>query len=238
MTSPLLKPRWLVGHVVVVALSVAFVALGFWQLGRHESQRIDNRQIETKLSAPLVVLDSTTAADPANELRRAVVTGEYRFGVQLELRPRVRNGQVGYEQVVPLSTADGAVLVNRGFIADADGAARDNPQRTGTVRVTGTVRASQGTSRFGPQNPDSGILTTIARIDTDRLSPQFGDELYPVYLDLVEESPDPGGLPTVVPAVPAPTNRPHLLYAIQWWAFAGIASIGWLIYLRKQFARS
>ena len=236
MTSPLLKPRWLIGHALVVVLSVVFVTLGFWQLGRHSDQRVDNGRVEEQLAAPPIELNAASAADPSNELRRAVVVGEYRFPVQLELRPRVRSGRIGYQQVVALSTADGAVLVNRGFIADADGSARDLPQRTGTVEVTGTIRASQGTSRFGPQNPETGVLTTIARIDTDRLDPQFGNELYPVYLDLITESPDPGGLPTAVPALPEPTNRPHLLYAIQWWAFAAIASVGWFVYLRKQFS--
>ena len=97
------------------------------------------------------------------------------------------------------------------------------------------MRLSQGTSRFGPQNPEEGVLEVIARVDLDRLNPQFGNALFPIYLDLISESPDPGGLPTDLPPEPAPTSRPHVLYAIQWWAFAAISSVGWLLYLRKQF---
>jgi cytochrome oxidase assembly protein ShyY1 len=78
-------------------------------------------------------------------------------------------------------------------------------------------------------------LETIARIDLDRLNPQFGNALFPVYLDLIRESPDRGGLATVLPTSPAPTSRPHILYAIQWWLFSAVASVGWLLYLRKQF---
>ena len=235
MTSPLLKPRWIVGHVLVVVVSVLFVLLGFWQLGRHADQRADNEMLEAKLASLPIALTAETAVDPDNELRQATVVGEYRFAVQLELRPRTFNGRVGYNQVVPFATADGAVLVNRGFIADADGRASETPQSPGPLQVTGTIRPSQGTSRFGPQNPDEGILETIARIDTERLNPQYGDELYPVYLDLVSESIDPGGLETVLPVGPEPTSTPHFLYTLQWWSFAVIASVGWVLYLRKQF---
>ena len=235
MTSPLLQTRWLVGHVLVVVLSVVFVLLGFWQLDRHADQRADNELLEAKLAGAPIELNASAAADPGNELRQATVTGEYRFAVQLELRPRTRNGRVGYDQIVPLSTADGAVLVNRGFIADADRRAADAPGLQVPVQVTGTIRPSQGTSRFGPQNPETGVLDTIARIDIDRLTPQYGSNLYPVYLDLISESVDVGGLATVVPMAPETAGIPHFLYVLQWWSFALIASLGWLLYLRKQF---
>ncbi len=231
----MLKPRWLVGHVLVVVVSVVFVLLGFWQLGRHDDQRLENELVESKLASPPVELTAETAVDPANELRQATVVGEYRFDGQLELRPRTLNGRVGYNQVVALLTSDGAVLVNRGFIADADGRASDTSQVGGPLQVTGTIRSNQGTSRFGPQNPAEGMLDTIARIDTDRLNDQFGGELYPVYLDLVAESVEVGGIETVLPAPPAGENSPHFLYALQWWSFAVIASVGWVLYLRKQF---
>jgi cytochrome oxidase assembly protein ShyY1 len=233
MSTSLLKPRWLVGHALVVGLTVAFTFLGFWQLDRHYQQREDNRVLQTRLGAAPIEYEKLT--DPAGaELGRVVATGRYDYSGQLELRPRARNGQVGYDQVVPLYTGTGVILVNRGFIADAVGVARQEPGADREVQVTGTVRLSQGVSRFGPQNPDGGILETIARIDIERLNPQFGDRLAAFYVDLISEQPDIGGLPTVLPALPEPTNRPNFLYSLQWWAFAGIASVGWIIFLRKQ----
>jgi cytochrome oxidase assembly protein ShyY1 len=235
MSSPLVKPRWLLGHVLIITATVGFTLLGFWQLDRHFQQREDNALTEARLAAPPI--DLTTAPAPWTDLalRRVTVVGRYDYTAQLELRPRARNGRVGYDQVIPLLTGGGVVLVNRGFIADADGSARLTPQRPEAITVEGTVRPSQGTSSLGPQNPATGALETIVRIDLDRLNPQFQNALAPVYLDLISEVPDPGGLPTVVPALPEPTSRPNLLYAIQWWAFAGVASIGWAAYLRKQF---
>ena len=235
MSSPLLKPRWLVGHVLVTGLTIAFIFLGFWQLDRHFQQREENAFLESRLAAGPVDLGGFDEPIEDIEFRQVRVSGRYDYDAQLDLRPRARNGQVGYEQVVPLETTFGLVLVNRGFIADATGSARATPQAAGLIEVTGTARLSQGESRFGPQNPDEGVLEVIARIDLDRLNPQFGNALFPAYLELIAESPDPGGLRTVLLPEPLPANRPHVLYAIQWWAFAAIATVGWLLYLRKQF---
>lgn len=235
MSSPLLKPRWLVGHVLVVGLSIAFIFLGFWQLDRHFEQREENAFLEGRLDAAPVELGTFGETVEGIEFRRVQVSGRYDYSSQLELRPRARNGQVGYEQIVPLETSLGFVLVNRGFIPDADGSARATAQAAGLVEVTGTARLSQGVSRFGPQNPDDGVLDVIARIDLDRLNPQFGNVLFAAYVEMIMESPDPGGLPTVPVPEPVPLNRPHVLYAIQWWAFAAVATVGWFLYLRKQF---
>ncbi len=233
MSSRLLTPRWLSGHVLAVGLTVAFAVLGFWQLDRHYQQRDANRVLEERLAeSPISLAEATAVDDP--ELRRVQVSGRYDYPAQLELRPRARRGRVGYEQIVPLDTGNQIVLVNRGFIADAAGVARLDPGTDAELTVTGTVRLSQGTSRFGPQNPETGVLETIARIDLDRLAPQFPGGLADVYVDLIAEEPDPGGLETMLPAPPEPTNRPNFLYALQWWAFAGIASIGWVVLVRKQ----
>ena len=234
MASSLLKPRWLAGHLIVLVLAFAFIALGFWQLGRHFDQREENAVVEAQLEqGPVPLL--LDASDPAAlELRPVVVTGRYDYLRQLELRPRAANGRVGYNQVVPLVVEEGVVLVNRGFIADADGIASQASQVAGDVTVTGTVRLSQGTSRFGPQNLETGELSTIARVDLDRLNLQFGGSLLPLYLDLLDEQPTAGGIPTVLPQPPAPTSRPHLPYALQWWLFAMVVTVGWAAYIRTQ----
>jgi cytochrome oxidase assembly protein ShyY1 len=234
VSSPLLKPRWLTGHVLVIGLTVAFIFLGFWQLGRHYRQQEDNVVVEARLAAGAVELGQVAALGDELEFRRVVVSGRYDFAGVLELRPRARNGRVGYDQIVPLDTGEAVVLVNRGFVADSAGSGPD-PSRGTDVVVTGTARLSQGTSRLGPQNPETGVLATIARIDLERLAPQFEARLYPVYLDLISEAPEMGGPATVLPPLPEPTSRPNLPYAIQWWLFATVVSVGWVLYLRKQF---
>ncbi len=234
MASLLLKPRWLLGHVLVVFFTVLFVVLGVWQLSRHDDQRFGNLILERKQVAP--VTDLNQFVGPTLELlfQRVSATGTYDYSRQLERRPRSLNGRIGFDAVTPLVMESQTILVNRGFIPDENPPV-GVPQYSGEITVTGWYQLSEGTSSLGPQNPDEGVLTTIARIDTDRLASQFEEGLADFYIDLTSESPPAGGVPTVLPEPVGPSNRPHLLYAWQWFAFAAIASVGWVLYLRKQF---
>lgn len=234
MASPLLKPRWLLGHLLVVFFSVLFIALGFWQLDRHDGQRFSNILVEQAQAAPVTDLNTYNGPTIGLFLHRVSATGTYDYSRQLERRPRSLNGRIGFDAVTPLVTDSQTILVNRGFIPDENPPAGVS-QYSGAITVTGWYQLSEGTSSLGPQNPDDGVLTTIARIDTDRLAPQFEEGLASFYLDMVSESPSAGGIPTVLPEPVGLSTRPHLLYAWQWFAFAAIASVGWILYLRKQF---
>ena len=44
----LLTPRWVAAHLVVVALAVLFISLGFWQLRRLEERRLENSVGESR----------------------------------------------------------------------------------------------------------------------------------------------------------------------------------------------
>lgn len=234
MASVLLKPRWLIGHLLVVLFSLVFIGLGFWQLNRHDDQRLANALLEQAQSAPITDLEAAGRPLSGLYLTRVALTGTYDYSRQLERRPRTVEGRIGFDAVVPLVADSVTVLVNRGFIPDENAPAAV-PIREGEVRITGWLRMSQARSSLGPQNPPTGDLSTIARIDIERLEPQFAEGLFPGYLDLISESPSPGGVPTLLPEPITPSNRPNLIYAYQWFAFAGIASVGWFLYLRKQF---
>ncbi len=234
MASPLLKSRWLVGHLLVVLFSLTFVGLGLWQLDRHDQQRVANALLEEKLATAPTDLDTFRGSTADLLSTRVIVAGTYDYSRQLERRPRSLNGRVGFDAVTPLVTSSDTILVNRGFIPD-ENQPTGVPTYSGRLTVTGWLRPSQGTSSLGPQNPDDGVLSTIARIDIARLAPQFEEGLFGFYIDLVGELPAAGGIPTLVPKPPSLTNRPNFLYAIQWFAFTAIASIGWVLYLRKQF---
>ena len=236
MASPLLKPRWLVGHLLVVMFSVLFVVLGFWQLHRNHEQRTNTSIIELAQSAPVTSLDGFDIGDePLFGLlfQRVSATGTYDYSRKLERRPRSINGRIGFDAVTPLVTPYRTILVNRGFVPD-ENAPLATQIYSGEITVTGWLRSTEGTSSLGPQNAVEGVLTTIARIDTDRLAPQFEEGLAHFYLDLIADSPPAGGVPTVLPEALSVSTPPHMLYAIQWFAFAAIASVGWILYLRKQ----
>jgi cytochrome oxidase assembly protein ShyY1 len=49
-----LRGRWLVGHLVVLAIAVLFVRLGFWQLSKHHRRQETNAIVEARRSLPPV----------------------------------------------------------------------------------------------------------------------------------------------------------------------------------------
>lgn len=60
----LLRPRWLLSHLLVVALAVTMVNLGFWQLRRLDERRDRNELIESQMEQPAVAVEELL--DPAD----------------------------------------------------------------------------------------------------------------------------------------------------------------------------
>ena len=59
----LIKPKWLLFHLVIVLAMVAMVALGFWQLRRLDERRSEPRVAPTvRPGPPTVVPTATTVA--------------------------------------------------------------------------------------------------------------------------------------------------------------------------------
>ena len=236
-----LRPRWVVGHVLVVVLVVAFVNLGFWQLRRLDERRTANAVIEARSSVPVQplaeVVDPGAAFADVEGLpyRRVVARGTYDAEASVLVRSRALEGRPGFHVLTPLVTEDRtALVVNRGFApftADpAEVLAATRPP-AGDVEVTGLLLGTQERQGIGPTDPAGGVLTEIARVDLGRLQQQYGADLYPVYLQLQAQSPPPGELPVVLPP-PEQSEGSHLAYAGQWFLFAAVGAIGWPFLLR------
>ncbi len=237
-----LRPKWLVGHVLVIVLVVAFANFGFWQLRRLDERRDVNAVVEARSSLAVQPLDEVVPADAGlgdvGELpyRRVTARGTYDADASVLVRSRALEGRPGFHVLTPLVLDDGgAVMVNRGFApftTDAAQALAATRPPTGEVEVTGLVLGTQARQGIGPTDPAAGTLTEIARVDLARLQQQYSAELYPVYLQLQEQSPPSDGLPAVLPA-PEQTEGNHLSYAGQWFLFAAVGAIGWPILLRR-----
>ena len=91
---------------------------------------------------------------------------------------------------------------------------------TGEVHVTGRVR----------------LETDGGAVDNDAISATLGDDVAPVYLELLESDPDE---PDTVRPIPFPdlSDGPHLRYALQWFAFSGCVLLGWWVLVRKRYLR-
>ena len=245
----LLKPRWLVLHVLGVALAVLFVNFGFWQLRRLEHRKTQNSLLESRLALspePLTDLLATTTVDvpPGDDTSSAYrpVTLTGRYDPAFEVLRRGGNdydGQPGYYLLTPLLLNDSeAVLVERGWVPfDLD----TPPVRAalppeGTVTLTGVVQPellppTGFLSGLAPRDPP-GKLTITAYVDTERLAAQMPYHLLPLYIELISQTPPQTGELPLPLKPPEFSNGPHLGYALQWFSFALIGVVGYVFVVR------
>lgn len=232
----LLTPKWLIGHVLVGVVVVAFVFLGFWQLDRHDQRAARNALVAERMGAPAADL-ADLAGVAADDLayRRVAVAGRYLADEEVLLTPRSHTGQPGHHVLTPLDTGDGgAVLVDRGWVpfelVDPPVAAASPP--AGTVRVSGLVLPDEPATRFVPGIAAEGELSTVSRADLSRLQRQVSLPLRPYYVQLRSQEPAGADLPLAA-APPELSAGSHLSYAVQWFLFATVALMGYPALARR-----
>lgn len=241
---PLLRPAWLVAHVVVLAVLVTFPMLGLWQWARYGEETAIAQRQEDRLAAEPVPLtsvlhadvDDTAAADL--EYTPVVVEGRWVADDQVAQRNRDLDGQVGFDLLTPLDLGDGtAVLVRRGFVPP-DGPSSPDPTGDvpveGTVTVTGFLEVSGEQPRgIGARDAPDGVLSTVFHADVGRIDQQTSADLLPMLVHLTGQEPSDGDLPVPQPA-PAPDPSQNLSYTIQWFAFATIVGVGYVVVLARR----
>ncbi|MBA3282172.1 MAG: SURF1 family protein [Acidimicrobiia bacterium] len=238
-----LRPKWIVSHLFVAALVVAMMAACSWQLSRLQEKKDRNAKVAARTGEPVVGVG--TIVEPGSydraegvEFRRVTATGTYQADQEVLVRSRSRDGAPGSWVLTPLELSDGAaVIVNRGWIPNS-GQLQSVPERyaasSGEVTVTGLVRRTETRGRFGPRDPESGVLDNLARADIARLDRQVPQDLLPVYVQLERQRPATrGAAPSAVP-IPALDEGPHLSYAVQWAIFTTVALVGYPLILRRR----
>lgn len=253
--DPLLTPKWLVGHALVLVIVVSFAQLGFWQLRRFEQRSARNAVAEARLAAPPVTLDvaldaaladvaAGVAARGAFYARRVAVSGTFEPADEVLRRPVSRNGTPGYHVVTPLAVAGDPqgrrLWVERGWVPQEMGSVPlvDAPPPAGTVDVVGWLRAPDvpptgWVASLAPRDPADGRLDVVAYVDVVRLAGQVDGPTVPAVLLLESVVPSsPETLP-LAPEVPLLGPGSNLGYAIQWFAFTLIALVGYPALLRR-----
>lgn len=103
-------------------MTLVALAAAQWQGRRAAEKTLQAQAIKAAAQAPVLDLESTTAA-PLQPYRRARVSGRFDTGRAVFLDNRTINGAVGRLVLMPLRTASGKeFLVDRGWIAQAPGA--------------------------------------------------------------------------------------------------------------------
>lgn len=219
----LLRPRWIVGHLVAAAAIVGFVMLGLWQLDRHADKTALRDAVEAGQALPPLDL----ADAPEGSFRRVVAVGVYDASLQA-LVFRSHEGSSGYHVLTPLVVDDGsAVLVDRGWIPlDFDPPAPP----TGMVKAAGVLWPAQA----GSSTPDA-LPDVVTRIDPELQQAFASYRLRSDYLVLAP-APMPASYP-IEAAAPDIGLGPHLGYAGQWFLFAGVVAIGYPLLLRRNLRR-
>lgn len=230
----LVRPRWLLFHVLIVGAVVLMVNLAFWQLRRLDERKSFNALVTTNSeSVPVPMNEVLTAGSesPSLEWRRVLVTGTYRSDLALTIVNRAQDGTAGTDSVVPLEVAPNSfVLVNRGFTPLSQST---NAPPSGTVEIVGYLRRSQKRGFGGSIDPSTGTVKELHRIDVSRIAQQIDGTVATMYVQRLESAPAEGEWPARV-TMPKLDEGPHLSYAVQWFFFSLCALAGWAVVVRKQ----
>ncbi len=238
------RPKWLAGHLVALIAIVAFVLAGLWQLSRLEERRALNDTISARALGPAIDLPPPPKTDRAIAgLEWQHVEFEARWLTQDEviLRARSLGGVSGHDVLTPAAVGEATVLVNRGWVPidveDPPVGIAEPAAPITTIR--GVLRETQERGAFGPVDPAEGRLARIARVDLDRLGSQVSGDLYPMWVQLLEQVPGQSEYPRLR-TLPSLDEGPHLSYAVQWFAFAAVVLAGYptLLYRTARTADS
>lgn len=240
----LLQPRWLVAHVIILAIVATFPLLGLWQLDRWDVERDLKARIEARIDGPPAplseVLDADTPASslPDLEFQPVVTTGTYVTDEEVAHRNRALEGQAGFDWLTPLRLDDGtAILVRRGFVPPTTVAGGDPtpaPPPIGQVTVEGWLEQSGRQPGFGPRDLGDDPLALVFHADIERIGQHTSDPLLPMVLHLRTQEPAQDGVLPVAQPVPDIDTSQNLSYAVQWFTFTLIAAIGYVIVLRRK----
>ncbi|HYN30605.1 MAG TPA: SURF1 family protein [Dermatophilaceae bacterium] len=244
MLRTALTPRWLALLGAVLAVAVAFVLLGRWQLGVAQDKATREALAESAAQRPVgveTVLRPHATFRNAWSARPVTATGTYAGSGQLLVPERRLGGRPGYWVVTPFRVeATGATLpVLRGFVERPEQA---GAPPSGGVRLEGGLAPGESPVS-GPPLPEG----QIGSVDVSLLVNDWPGELYNAFLFLQREAPaataaapaaDPASLGALTP-VPTPRgdvglNWRNAAYAVQWWVFAAFAVLLWWRALRDE----
>lgn len=225
--------------VVTVLFAAVTIRLGNWQSDRAEYKISQQAQLDAALSAPpLKFTDVATTDSAATDLRYRTIelTGSFVENERFLLDNRIVEGKAGYGvfQSFRVDPATGGnsrtVLVDRGWVAASGDRSilpkLENP--AGTIKIAGRINPPPSRN---PGTFDNGAEIRLNYVNLEELSQRIGHKMEPM---IVEQTTGPGftGVARPPPGANFERNRG---YQLQWYAFAAMAVIIFLVLsFRKQ----
>ena len=222
---------------MTLVVAATCIRLGFWQLDRLHGREDANAGIaaaEATPRQPLTTLLASTGDPTSLRFRPATATGTYDPAHEVLLYGRSSaEGTSGNQVLTPLRFDDGtAIVVDRGWVPfDQDVPLTGEASApTGTVAITGVLFPADAIS--APGGTPSAV-ERITRVDLGQIGATLPYPILPLYLLLQRQDPPQTGALPEPPPLPPLDNGPHLSYAMQWFSFAAIAVIGFVVLIRR-----
>lgn len=230
----LIKPKWLMFHLLCIALMVAMVNLGLWQLRRLDERRDFNATVKARTEQEVVPLDEVVPpgeVDGTDQLqyRPVELSGTYVPDLRYERAVR-RDDLAGRDLFGVLRLDDGTVVVvNRGWLPDgtpSPALPEDTVQMVARLRES----ASGGTGQVGATGAEP---TTIFRVDVSAIGADAGAEPRAMYVERITSDPAEPAEMTPVP-FPDLGEGPHFGYAVQWFLFTLGTAVCWALAVARK----
>lgn len=230
------EPRYAALSLLMLVVATVCVLAGTWQIARldvkvgaNDELRHNARAAAVPVGVVLPLVGAPDAPPPAHrvQFRTVRVTGTYDPRREGLVRERSVASDTGYLVLTPLRTAEGALLVVRGFISDSNAtvAAPSIPAPPGG-QVTVTARAQPAETRHDQAvQLGNGQLESI---NPGEQATRIGEPVFDGYAELLPGQPGAAHLI----AIPAPdlsnpaggaVEPQHFAYIIQWYLFALLA---------------
>lgn len=218
--SPRRRPRWLPPLAAVICTALT-AAAGNWQLYRaHAKESLQQAYERAASDAPIRL--STALIRPSDlRMKKIETEGEFVPDGLVLLDNKTRNGEAGYEIVMPLRIAGSStmhVLINRGWIAAGRERARLPAIKTphGTVKIMGMATIPGRFLELSKSEPAGPVWQNLT---VERYVAYTGIQVQPVVVQQQNELED---------GLSRSWDRPdfgiarHYGYAVQWFSLCGL----------------
>jgi surfeit locus 1 family protein len=217
-------------------LCALFVRLGYWQWDRGNTRQAQWSKFSQGAGEAIAL--GSRALDQVPRFQRVTIVGRFDTEHQFLLDNRTNNGNAGYEVLTPLERPNGLIaLVDRGWVPFTGSRAKLPSVALasfGPVTLTGRTddlpAAGLAAGRAAP-SPDGAWPKVTSYPTLNELRTAFGGRPLEQRILLLDPQDANGYVREWHPPGMQPVR--HWSYAIQWWCFAAVTIVFWVIIGRR-----